>query len=249
MLWRTKSRLYNWQLVEDEEEFLDGVATELALSEQGEIAQGRLWVALLRAYSVLLYRGLLDRQDRASEELWWPFVWKALRSGISRPEAEDIAQEAVLRLFKYRHQINEPKAFLTWRWQVFRTVWNEYTHANRSEDPLQDAAGTWMHDPIDPIDLAADVERHMVSQELVAVLWTALPDAREREVLLRWFVYEEKIKDIAKQMELKVTQASVIKYRALGRLRNNSAVMDRLRELREDGGTRAADPGADQDDE
>jgi RNA polymerase sigma factor (sigma-70 family) len=240
-VWRRLRQRYDWQLVDDEEVFLDeALALKVELLSQRRTTPREVvtpWEAVFAAYSVRMYRGIWRREERAAQELWTYFVALALARGATYVDAEDIAQEAVLRVLDQLPTLRRPHCLIGWGRMILRTVWDWLARQRKHEMPLQQATDEQPKQYADSFDLSEVVEQRMISQELSDLLAQALPIKLEREVLVLWALMGDKPREIAALLGIDARRVSVAKYRALKHLHKHPTVMQRLQDLRAaDGG-------------
>jgi RNA polymerase sigma factor (sigma-70 family) len=231
-LWQHLSQRNDWMLVQDEATFLDDVVTAFTALTGNASPRERLRLAVWRTYSVLLYKGLQQRQERAAQELWIAFVRWAYTRGLADADAHELAQEAVLRVIERLPTLRTPAGLLSWAMKIFRTVHREYRqqtqHTLSLHAVLMDQP---QHEPTDPSDLVMDTEQRLVSRHLVQMLQTTLPNPLERLVLLRIVLFADKPRDVARDLAIPLHRTRVAKHRALARLRDAPQVMETLNEL------------------
>src|SRR5687768_14178927 len=104
---------YNWTLVDDEAAFLDLVEAELSALADDHSALDRARPAVWCAYSRLLYRGLWRREERAAQELWLVLERMAVKAGITQLQAEELAQETIVRVLKKLATLRSPQSLLS----------------------------------------------------------------------------------------------------------------------------------------
>ncbi len=229
--WQRLAQRYDWQLAQDEAAFLESAATELQSLVSDASLSRRCQIAVWRAYSALLYRGLWHGQERAAQELWLAFARLALGKGVARPNAEELAQETVTRALEKLPVLQQPQSLLSWALTIFRTVRRESQVVAENEIALPHDPDDRVWEIEDPANLAADVEERLVSRELQALLWAKLPNDLERLVLLRIVVLDDKPRDVARDLGLPLHRARIAKHRALARLKEDSEVFEALRDL------------------
>ena len=245
--WRQLSQRNDWSLAGDEEAFLRRAAAEFELLTGNTPAGGRVRLALLRAYGVLLYDGLRARQDRAAYELWLACYRLALRDGWPPQEAELLAQETIARVIEKLHTLRSPQSIISWALRIYRTVRAAYMARERAEDTVsvdEDAAA----EPADPADMAAEVEQGLLDRQLAQLLHEKLPNPLERLVLLRVVLLGAPPRDVARDLGLPLHRARLAKSRALRRLRGDEQFLQRLRELASDVAQELGGTGANDDD-
>jgi len=224
-LWRQLALRNQWQLVADEEAFLDQV-----LSECGEVAEAgdpaiHMRAIIQRIYSAQLYQGMCTRDERAAYELWLMFLRLAVRGGADEATASDLAQESVARVLDKFVSVRSPAAFLSWAMMVFRTAQRDL-RPKRPELSLTTEAGELTHDPADPSDLTMEVEARLAEQEFRDVLRDAISNDLERLTLIRCVIFDDDPRDVARDLSLPLYRTRVAKSRALQRLRGNDRFMN-----------------------
>lgn len=230
-IWRMLAQRYEWALVADEEAFLDLAAAELDDLAGAPVSSERLRVAVWRAYSRLLYRGLTRREERAAQELWLAYARMALRDGRPRPEAEELAQEAIARVLANLPELRAPQSLLAWAFRIFRTVRREYGSRLLAAQSLHPDEGAFVPEPADPDDMAMGVEHDLIGQELQALLREKLTNSLERLTLLRIVVFGDHPRDVARDLGLPLYRTRLAKHRAIERLRADEAFVRRVRDL------------------
>jgi|GEM_PF-1012637 DNA-directed RNA polymerase specialized sigma24 family protein len=223
-LWQQLALRNQWQLVVDEDAFLDDVLAEDAELSIGADLAGRLRIAVQRAYSLLLYRGLTNRDERAAYEMWLMFMRLALRSGVTSTEVDDLAQESVARVLAKLTALHTPQSLLSWAMMLFRTVQRDL-RLKRQESSLTTETGDLIHDPADPSDLVIEVESRLAEQEFRDKLRDPVPNDLERLTLIRCVIFDDDPRDVARDLGLPLYRTRVAKSRALQRLRTNPAFM------------------------
>lgn len=230
VIWRQLAQRNDWSLVENEAVFLDQAATEFEQLNRATMVGERMRFAIWRAYSVLLYRGLLSRQERAAQELWLAFVRTALRDRWSQPEAEELAQEVVFRVLDKLQNVKSPQGFLGWAFRIFRTARRDH-RAQMNAEYQQNTENDRTDEPVDPTDLATEVEQLLIDQQLQALLRAKLPNDVERATLLAIVVFGDHPRDVAQRLGLPPHRTRLAKSRALKRLRQDEGFLQTLRTL------------------
>jgi RNA polymerase sigma factor (sigma-70 family) len=248
VIWRQQARRNDWALVDDEAAFLDLAVAECDALADERKPNDRGRIAVWRAYSTLLYRGLWRREERAAQELWLALVRMALKRGQPRGEAEELAQETIVRVLEKLPGLKAPQALITYALMTFRTVQREHRKQMSTDQPLQSDGDDFIHEPADPADLALEVERQLTSSELQAQLRAKLPNDLERVTLLRIVVFGDHPRDVARDLGLPLHRTRLAKHRALKRLREDEAFVHLLRDLAGDVSAQLVDTGADDND-
>jgi RNA polymerase sigma factor (sigma-70 family) len=235
--WVRLSQRYAWRLARDEEALLDQALEQCrALGPSGPPGT-RAQIGVWCAYSVLLYRGLVARDERAAQELWLACMRMALRAGWAPAEAEDLAQESVARVLAKLPTLQSPAALLTWALRLFRSVMRESSRAANTNTSIDHSSGLELAEPTDPMFA---VEQRMIEQQLAERLAGLLPNQLEQETLMRIVLLGEKPREIARDLQLPLYRTRVAKWRALERLRQDPALLAFLSDL-----TGYADPPPD----
>jgi RNA polymerase sigma-70 factor (ECF subfamily) len=172
-------------------------------------------MAQVRDGSVAAFQALYDRHHRAL----FTFL---LRFLADRPAAEDLLQEAFLRVYLHGETYRPTAAFRTWLFTIAR---------NLAVDELRRRGGGLKIEGAGTVELAVDPEATPLQQaearDLVEQLQAAverLPLSQREVLLLSRFVglsHEE----IARVTETSVGAVRVTLHRALSRLRD---LLDRL---------------------
>ncbi len=226
-IWRQLVVRNQWQLITDEEQLLDEVTARHGQTPPLADGTAHIRATLYAIYSERLYRGMLDREERAAHELWLMFIRLATRSGTTEHDAHDHAQEVVTRILAKIDQVTSPRSFLSWAMKLFRTTQRDL----RPKPPFPSSLPETDDPMAITVDPIAHVEEQLFTQELRDLLHAALPNGIERLTLLRWVVRGDFPRDIARDLGLPLHQTRVAKSRALQRLRANTAFMSIMRSL------------------
>lgn len=232
-IWRQLSQRHDWQLVhhDDEEAFFNDVLSEYNMLEENKPHDARLRLAIQRAYSVLLYRGIWQRQDRAAQELWLAVMRLALKDGFAEAEAQELAQETIFRVIDKLATVRTPHSLITWTFMIFRTVRRDIRKQREKESSLQpETEGIPQPDVADPADLATEVEHRLGNAEMLAFLQQKVPNALERLVLVRVILLGDKPIHVAQDLAVPLHRTRLAKHRALVRLRNDEEFVAMLRD-------------------
>jgi DNA-directed RNA polymerase specialized sigma24 family protein len=228
--WRQLSQRNDWSLATDEAAFLRRAASELEALDADAPSSGRIRLALLRAYGVLLYDGLRASEDRAAHELWLACYRLALHDGWPQQEAELLAQETIARVLEQLHTLRSPQSILSWSLRIYRTARTALLAREQAEEPIQGGEDAVVASA-DLADMAAEVEQHMIDQQLIDLLRVKLPNHLERLVLLRVVMLGDRPRDVARDLGLPLHRTRLAKSRALQRLRGDAEFLQRLGEL------------------
>jgi RNA polymerase sigma factor (sigma-70 family) len=231
MVWRQLARRNDWALVNDEATFLDQVAAESLALTNARSPSERMRLAVWRAYSVLLYDGLRNRDDRAAQELWIAFLRTAMRDRWPQPEAEELAQETIARLIERLPRVQSPQGLLSYAFLLFRTLRRDMTQRKQSEQSLDPGQDEPARDVADTTDIVAVIEQQVVGEQLLALLHDKIPNDLERTTLLRIVIFGDNPRDVAHALGLPLHRTRVAKSRALKRLRQDTEAIQLLRNM------------------
>lgn len=229
--WRRMARRNGWSLARDEEQFLEQALVELGKLQEDQPLNLRAQMAVRCAYSARLYQGLLDRDETAAQELWLTLFRRALQRGWSEAEAEDLAQEAVARVWEKLSTIRSAQSIFAFAFYMLLTVERKYRTQVVHEAPLTTSVEGDLKKIIDPTELAADVEQRIMSETIGSGLRAALPDNLQRLVLIRVVIFGERPRDVARDLGLPLYRTRLAKSRALERLRKDPAFGELLNDL------------------
>lgn len=232
--WRRLRDHNEWQLVDDEDVFLKrAVAIMAMLQMQGGSGAQLAKAALTRAYGEVMHAGLLAHNERAAQELWLAFRRLGLSRGGMPPElADELAQEAVLRVLNNLPILRSPQSLIFWAFRIFSSLARERADA---EQKALKASNTTLSEAIaDPQDMAATVEQRLIDARLLALLEAKLSNTLERTVVLRVVALGEHPRDVARDLGLPLHRTRVAKSRAIKRLRSDNELLQLLQELSDD---------------
>lgn len=245
MIWQQLAQRNDWRLVEDEAAFLDQALAEAhTLVGDTPPNDGTLRVAIRRTYSLRLFRGLQTRNERAAQELWIAAFRLSRRAGWTETEAEDLAQETLVRVIEKLPALRSPQSLLDWLIMLLRTVQRDYRRKQRNEESWRDDDGE-QHESADPLDLEAQVEAYVVSELIEEGLDAAESNIRDQIVLRRTVLYGDKPAAIALELGMPVQHVRLAKSRALKRLRASPTFQILLSQLRDSAAIETAETGVD----
>ncbi len=247
-IWEQLKRRNDWEIVTDEAAFFAEVDAECGDITNGTSEEGQIRLAIKRAYSRYIYRGLFRREERAAQEIWLFIVRLSLRDGKDRATAEDLAQEAIARILEKLPDLRAPESLLSWADMIFRTVRRDSRRKTDREQrqPIDDEGQE--QEPADPVDQFAEAEQSILATEFERLLQRKVANELERTVLRRHILYGDNPRDIAHELGLPLSRTRVAKNRALKRLRNDEEFKQFVLSLRPDGSFLEANTGADDDD-
>lgn len=232
-IWRQLAQRNEWRLVVDEAQFFAQVDAELRQLSSATPTETDIRRAIRRAYSALLYEGIAARDNQAARELWRAFIRIALRDGSTPEEADDWAQETVTRLIEKQASIRSPQNLLAWAMMLFRTVRRDLKRPMSHETQLKREDSDRLEETADPADIAAEVERQVLGEELIPLLRAKLTNDLERLVILRIVFMGDHPRDVARDLGLPLPRTRLAKSRALQRLRDDPQFMRLIESLAE----------------
>lgn len=220
-----------WTLVGDWDQFVAEVARSVGDGTGGRVGDSlekRIERAVTRAYCPLLYAACCQRQGarcvRAFEELGRYLHAVALRRTEDREAAAEAAQRALEIVYAHLDDVREPWAFLGYaRVILVRELTPRHALGKllqfvplRGDDPEEPGV-----QPADPQADAerADVERSMDDQALRDAIRRCLRSQQQRETILRLFLDEQSVVQVADALNTTPANVWVLKSRALDRLR------------------------------
>lgn len=231
LIWQQLSYRNDWKLVEDETAFLTDASLELDALSSSTRPSHRPRLAVLRAYSTLLHRGLQRRDERAAQELWLSLLRTTLRHGWPRYDAEELAQEAITHVLDKLRTLRNPQSLIPWATRILRSLEREKMAENLPDLPLEVEDDQSDLEPVDATDLAMEVEQNLVTQELQELIRVKLPNDLERLVILRIAMFGDHPRDVARDLGLPSYRLRVAKSRALKRLRADAEFIRGLSDM------------------
>ena len=153
------------------------------------------WSLVQRAVAgeTLARRALLDR--------YLPLMYRVcLRSGLSRPDAQDVTQECVIKFLRFLPQYRAEAKLSTWLFTLTKRAVADYFRAGaRREqavdwtDPAHEALAN-QHHHHDQNDDKRDADR--------MTQWLAALGEPVRSIMLRFYLADESISEIASALKL-----------------------------------------------
>jgi RNA polymerase sigma-70 factor (ECF subfamily) len=143
-----------------------------------------------------------------------PLLHYALRLTGTRSSAEDVVQEAFMKLHVQFHEVREPR-----RW-LYRTVHNLALNQRRAESrvvaltPEREPDDAPVQDPTDPLPLPDEAIARWEGIGLVRLSLAAL-DVRSREVVRLKFHEDLSYREISQRTGLKIGHVGYLLHHAL----------------------------------
>jgi RNA polymerase sigma factor (sigma-70 family) len=225
---RVKARLVYW-------------AEEAAEREENvQITRELIERAVKHEYSRILHHACCLRntaaETRTLEELWH-WIYPYIRARINdAQDAEDVAQRALINIWRKCGQVRDPGAFLGYAYMVaIREVQAFYREAGRKpqvvilardlegDSPDEDneyAAGLAAYEQALKADLTRGLIQDETEQEILRWLEKCIPkSAAQRLVIMELVIRERSTIDVANMLNTKVANVYLLKHRALKALR------------------------------
>lgn len=138
--------------------------------------------------------------------------------------AEDLCQDCFLILFtklRCKNNLHDSARIRAYSWGIARRLilsyWRKKPDSSQNNHQVDDLAGATQYEPLTALE-----QKERLHQ--VAIALKGLSSARDREILLRRYAYDESINTISEQMLLTNTSTKVSLHRARNRLKES---MDR----------------------
>lgn len=227
-IWQHLAQQNRWQLVEHPEPLVRQAIQELGATEA--VSDRIIRMALTRIYSRHLHAGLEAQVERAAQELWLACARLAQRRGLPQDQAAAAAQETIRRVLERLPTLRDPGALIAYALRVLQTVLP--AQAERPGESLEQGllAGL-LDEPIAASATATDVEQRLIDEQIRQLILAKLPNELERQVLLRWVLWGDKPRDVARALGVPLARARIAKHRALQRLRDDAEFMRFSRSL------------------
>ena len=131
----------------------------------------------------------------------------------SRPESEDLAQDAFFRVLKYRHTYNPGASFRAWLYQIGRNVYADHLGRRKPEVAMPAEAPEIRGNETPP-------DREFQKKQEAVLLRRALAamPGEKREVLILSRFQDMKYEEIASVLKCEVGTVKVRVYRAMREL-------------------------------
>lgn len=197
--------------------------------------------AIKHEYCHILYRACNLRntaaEERAMVELWH-WTYPIVRSKIGHEkDAEDIAQQALIKIWEKSPQVKDPGAFLGWASMVTVNEVLMFYRRTRRRDQFVTSVKAWGDETPSDEDneyaaslaayeqaLRADIANGLMldesEQTILYWLEKCIPrSAAQRLVIMEHVVRERKLDEVANLLDTTLTNVYLLKHRALRSLR------------------------------
>jgi RNA polymerase sigma factor (sigma-70 family) len=236
---------YGWQLIEDESAFID----EALIEAQSRLPNHRRTLeqviadAIVNRYNHLWYAACREnntlRQRRALEELHRYLFRAALyKTNPDRFMAEECAQEALILAWQRLHQVRDAGAFMRWASMILINLMKRKLAKPSQEDELDRSEEDSDEQPPQPSPLDTQPAAPAPSQltqdsrtRLEAAIRKCLSSEQQVAVIIGLFLDERAFIELADQLNSSVANISVLKSRALDKLRECDDFMNIVEDL------------------
>jgi RNA polymerase sigma factor (sigma-70 family) len=242
-----------WELVEDEAEFVIGVVRETtrrqALIVPGRQAQkplsaiiedatvncyGHVWHAACRAHGT-------PRQRRAFTELYEHLLPAAVRTaGGDQRLAEESTQEALISVWKNLNDVRDAGSFLSWSWRIVTREVQSRLRRNARQLEINESELLHGDEKAGGPGLERIADQELVSTgsaplnqfdavraQLEGIVRHCLTKHRFwQEVIVRLFLLNKSVKQVADELDIKPNYVYVLTNRARKELRRCKEMQD-----------------------
>lgn len=243
----------NWQLVSDLPCFIEKVHQAIIdgviLPKRGSAPKETVRRATIHLYCYEMYQACGEqgsrRQHLAFEEIGQHAQGVAFRYEYNPAVVQECVQQALVILYEKRHHIRNPGSLLRW---IESTVYHEIKGywkkpGQGREVPVSHMISTAETDSNgedeavqrfwDSLASVSPPDDEVISQELCEQLWVevrrVLADNPQQEaVIFGYYLYELSFSTLAEMLRTSVNNVYSIKFRALARLRNDAAFINRF---------------------
>lgn len=231
--WHQLSTRNDWALVTDEEAFLQRAKEEMNSLQDTRDLDQQIRIALMRAYSTLLYEYVRNRSEQAIQEIWLASRRLALRDLFSRDDAELLAQETVALVLEKIDHISTPNSFTFWIMRVYQTA------RKKNLRPIEDDLSTFFGsdntderiDIPDKNNFSEQVERSILLQKLSEMIRIKLHNNLEIVALFRCVLMGHQSVEVAKELGIQDYRVRTAKSRAIQSLRQDADFISFLKQL------------------
>jgi len=234
----------DWHPLQARGEFFDAVLNDLnAQSVESEISDGVVERAVMRHYCARLWEacgsGDLALQQHALTEVWTYLRSRAFYRVRSDAVADDVTQQALVKVWEKRGTCEDPGAFLGWADRVllnvvrdrFRSFYKpretrDGTVYERRELELEAVSDEGERDSErlaaagpnlpDPVETAMQVS---MQNELIAALWDCLRNERHVNVIVERFLRDKSFAEVGAALHATAINVQVMTSRAMAKLR------------------------------
>ena len=154
-------------------------------------------------------------------------VTALLRSFVRRrirgdDHVEDVVQDALLSIHRYRHTYDAGRAFGPWMYAIARNRLVDFVRKRRRRAAREVAEGAWLDDVPSEVALASDAAATAFPTDALAVL-----SARQREIIAMLKVEGRTVAEIALKTGLSPSSVKVTAHRGYKKLRKLLGRADR----------------------
>lgn len=221
----------DWGLIDQADrlawqELMNDVAASIGQSDDAtSVDQERLDRAVIGAYCPILHAACSDEgslhQRRAFEELWH-WVYPRVRQRVDTDQdAEDVAQQVMLKVYQNLHQVTDPRGFLAWVNKItFRTLADHYRRKGRRDrveqfifDVETDSEKV---DELAAVSDSLEMELSLAEEELVRMIYECMPERKRRqtEVLVALVFEQLSVPEVADRLQTTPANVYILYHRA-----------------------------------
>lgn len=245
-IWTKLAQDHKWGLIKDQEAFLTQAANRimagyLSKTSLAEIPDKWIRSSLIGIYSEQIYLQLKKQDQQAAHELWQTCIQLSLRRGFTLEDAEDLAQDTIVKLFASLANIQNPRSIIQYTFMILIRLLNERRKkkSNRDKSYQEGSESLSQAEDFEAVATDAQVKDSVVdyfpeSVELIIQKETRtkaihlfkqlLRNPLELEVML--LVMEGYApREIAEKLSLIPQRVRLAKHRAIQKLKNDSEFM------------------------
>ncbi len=206
--------------------FMNDVAVSIGQTDTAtSIDQERLDRAVTGAYCPILHAACSDnsseRQQRAFGELW-RWVYPRVRQRVDTDQdAEDVAQQVMLKVYQNLHQVTDPRGFLAWVNKItFRTLADHYRRKDQRDQVEQFIidieTDSETLDELSGVDDALEMGLSLAEKELVRMIHECMPERKRRQTeALVALVFEQlSVLEVADRLQTTPANVYILYHRA-----------------------------------
>lgn len=241
---RVVKRLFldeDWQLIDNIGPFMAAVFDKTLSILPDNCSERQAARAFEKTAKNLYYDVLAERLqtqashqlDRAYKELYNYLYDIALHRVSSRELAEEIAQEALVKVWSGLDRTLDSRGFLAWaQLIVARQIMSLATCSECNMREPNSAFGTVLRDVVTlpPLLVSEDPEQAMLTEELrsslVQAIKSELTSEEEQKVILLTFLEGKSSSEIAEDIDISPSRVYLLRSRALQRLRASQDLRD-----------------------
>jgi RNA polymerase sigma-70 factor (ECF subfamily) len=165
-----------------------------------------------------------DRQERAFEEIWH-WLYPRVYARINHPQdAEDVAQQVLVKVYQNLHQVREPHGFLGWVSVIMRRELIDYywrkgrldqLEEEKSEENGDNGDGDGMDNLAGP-DSFLETDVDAAEEELIRMIYSCMPkkNMRRAEVLVALTLLGQTVAEVAESLQISANAVYLLYFQA-----------------------------------